>query len=278
MVWVQAARPRTLITSLSPIVIGTLASGTFRFSLFLFTLLTALAIQIGTNLANDYFDFFKGADTTARKGPVRVTQAGLVSPSSVKRAFTLVFVSAALLGLFLVWEGGLFFAFLLALSILLGLLYTAGPFSLAYLGIGDIFVLLFFGPIATCATAFLQTHTFSTDALYVGIGPGMLAWAILMANNLRDINEDRVAGKKTLCVRFGLSFCKALYLSALLTAALTPLIWLNERPFVLLASLILIPAFFISTTLKREISNSLLQKTAALLLLYTLLFCIGWLL
>src|ERR1700722_13267145 len=220
-VWVQAARPRTLILSASPVIIGTLlalSAGPIKLSLFLFTLFTAVAIQIGTNLANDYFDFIKGSDTSARKGPTRVTQAGLVAPDAVKRAFIIVFSVAALLGLFLIWEGGILFALLLAVSILLGIIYTAGPFSLAYLGIGDFFVLLFFGPIATCATYLLQTHQFSYDALYAGIAPGMLSWAVLMVNNLRDIEEDRLAGKKTLCVRGGRSLGRALYLVALFSA------------------------------------------------------------
>ncbi|MBI2743152.1 MAG: 1,4-dihydroxy-2-naphthoate polyprenyltransferase [Chlamydiales bacterium] len=282
-VWIQASRPRTLITSISPVLIGTLIAAKeapFKFSTLLFTLLTAVAIQIGTNLANDYFDFIKGADTSERKGPVRVTQAGLVSPSEIRRAFILVFSLAALLGLFLIWEGGALFALLLAVSIALGLLYTGGRYSLAYLGIGDIFVLLFFGPIATSGTYLLQTHHFSLDALYAGIGPGMLAWAILMVNNLRDVNEDRAAGKKTLCVRAGAEIGKLLYFAALFSAILTPLIWRQEHPFTLLASLIFFPAMFMAARLLKDDSpgmfNTLLKQTAGLLLLYTLLFSIGW--
>ncbi len=284
-IWIQAARPRTLITSVSPVMIGTLLalpSGTCKFSTFLFTLFTALCIQIGTNLANDYFDFLKGADTSARKGPVRVTQAGLVSPQAVKRAFILVFSIAALLGIFLVLEGGILFAFLVAISIALGILYTAGPYSLAYLGIGDLFVLLFFGPIATCSTYLLQTHQFSYDALYAGIGPGMLAWAVLLVNNIRDVEEDRLAGKKTLCVRGGRKLGHYLYIFALFSAILTPLIWREQHPGVMLASLIFFPALIFAVQIVKneegQIFNALLKKTAGLLLIYTLLFCIGWLL
>ena len=278
-VWIQASRPRTLITSASPIFIGSVmayTAGALRFSVFFFTLVTALAIQIGTNLANDYFDFLKGADTTARKGPVRVTQAGLAAPNQVKRAFILVFLLAALLGLFLIWEGGLLFAMLLAISIALGVLYTAGPYSLAYLGLGDFFVLLFFGPIATCATYWLQTHAFSFETFLAGIAPGSLAWAILIANNLRDIDEDRAAGKKTLCVRGGKNLGQWLYLSALALALSTPFIWVKSHPFALLAMLTAIPATSAILKLYKNEEVELFKATAKLPLIYTLFFAIGW--
>ena len=143
-------------------------------------------------------------------------------------------------------------------------------------------MLLFFGPIATGGTYYLQTHEFSYDALLVGIAPGMLAWAILMVNNLRDVDEDRVAGKKTLFVRFGRNLGRALYIFALFSAILTPLLCRHTHPWVMLASLIFFPALFLAVKVVKneeaQTFNTLLKQTAGLLLAYTLLFCIGWLL
>lgn len=282
-VWIQAARPRTLVISLCPVILGTLlavAEGTWDFTLFLFTLLTACAIQIGTNLANDYFDFVRGADTSARKGPQRVTQAGLVTPRAMKRAFLGVFTLVALLGSYLVWVGGPIFAWLIALSILLGILYTAGPFSLAYLGIADLFVFLFFGPLATSLTYMLQAGSFSVEAFWAGVGPGGFAWATLILNNLRDIDEDRLAGKKTLCVRGGKGVGRALYLIALATPFLTPWIWIKEHPWALASLLILPLALRVVIHVYRSEGRALapyFQQTPLLLCLYTLLFSLGWL-
>jgi 1,4-dihydroxy-2-naphthoate octaprenyltransferase len=284
-IWIQAARPKTLSAAICPVLIGSVlaySENCWSLITFLFTLLTALAIQIGTNFANDYFDFRKGADTAARKGPQRIMQAGLVTTSQMKRAIFAIFFLAALLGIYLIIQGGVLFAFLLGLAIALGILYTAGPFSLAYLGLGDLFVLVFFGPVATLGTYLLQTQKFSLDAALVGLGPGALSWAILLMNNLRDVEEDRIAGKKTLCVRGGLKLGKSLYLFCVLCAFLLPLIWIQEHPFVLLASLISLMAFPLARqTLKNsdpEVFASLFVKTALLLPIYTLLFCLGWLL
>ncbi len=286
VVWIQATRPRTLVISLAPVLIGTLVAYTQRktgdFTLFLFTLFTACAIQVGTNLANDYFDFKRGADTAARKGPQRVTQAGLVSPRAIQIAYITAFALAAASGLYLIWVGGALFAWLLAAAIALGILYTAGPFSLAYLGIADIFVFSFFGPAATATTCMLQTHAFSWDAFFAGVGPGGLAWAIFLLNNLRDVDEDRLAGKKTLCVRGGKGLGRTLYTASLALALLTPWIWVQRRSWVLLSFL---TVFWAAPLVQRvwnthEAShfNPLFKQTTTLLLLYTTLFCLGWIL
>ncbi len=285
LTWIQAARPRTLIIAFSPVVIGSVAAfseGHFRFYLMLITLISALCIQIGTNLANDYFDFIKGADTSSRVGPTRVTQAGLISPEKVKKGFITAFALAALFGSYLIWEGGILFAIGLPISIALGILYTAGKYSLAYLGIADAFVFLFFGPFATLGTYTLQTQQLSLDAFLIGMGPGALAWAIFLINNLRDIEEDQKAGKMTLCVRVGRKLGKALYLGALFIALFTPLIWSKEHPFVLLTSLLFFLAFPLALAVFNEETpsgfNPLFKKSGALILLYTLLFSAGWLL
>lgn len=270
-VWVQAARPKTLSASLCPVMIGfmlAMRDGFFHFPTIFFTFLAALGIQIGTNLANDYFDFVKGADTSNRKGPVRVTQAGLVSPTAMKQAIFICFFLTALFCCFLVYRGGIYIALLSMLSLTLGLAYTAGPYPLAYLGLGDLFVFLFFGPIATAGTYYLQAQHFSFPALFAGIGPGLLSVAILTVNNLRDIQEDLLARKRTLCVRFGKRFGQYEYLSAILLAALT------LTP--LLSFVFLIPATpLIRAVFKApepQAFNPLLQKTSLLLFLFTALF------
>lgn len=271
-IWLQAARPKTLIATLSPVTLGSvcaLKTGVFHPLTFLFTLLTALGIQIGTNLANDYFDCVKGADTAARKGPVRVTQAGLVKPGAMKLAIFLCFALTAVLSSYLIFLGGWPIALLSSISILLGFAYTAGPFPLAYLGLGELFVLFFFGPIATAGTYFLQTQTLTLQAILTGIGPGLLATAILTVNNLRDSEEDKIAGKKTLVVRFGKKFGKWEYVSAVILAALLPCIWGSYYPLFLLApALPLLRAVF---TAEGQTWNALLGKTAQLLWIYTVL-------
>ncbi len=284
-VWTHAARPKTLVAGMSPAIIGVtlaISQGNFDFTVFLFTLLTGICIQIGTNLANDYFDFIKGADTTARKGFVRVTQAGLVTISSMKRAIVLVFLIAFLCGCYLIWKGGLVIAMMLAIYIALSVLYTAGPFPLAYLGLGDIFVLFLYGPGAVLITYYLQTGMLSMHAFLAGISPGALSMAILVVNNVRDIEEDRVAGKKTLPVRFGKLFGKWQFVFSILLALVPLFFFYSTHPFSLLALLILLPAFPLMRAMFRiqdpRLLNHLFGKTGQLLWLHTLIFCIGWML
>lgn len=284
-IWTLAARPKTLISSISPVMIGitlALSEGIFVPLSCTMTLLTALFIQIGTNLANDYFDFVKGADTEERKGPTRITQAGLVSPQTTKRAMIFAFMIAALAGFFLIVTGGAVIAGLLAVSILLGILYTGGPFPLAYLGLGEIFAFTFFGPIATAGAYYLQTAQWSSHAFLAGIAPGALCTGILVLNNLRDIDSDKKANKRTLVVRFGKTFGKIEYL-ALMIGALIPLgFFYSSHPFSLLALLILLPALPILRGVFKNPAPEAIQlyfgKTGQLMWLYTLLFCIGWML
>ncbi|MBY0529518.1 MAG: 1,4-dihydroxy-2-naphthoate polyprenyltransferase [Rhabdochlamydiaceae bacterium] len=284
-VWTLAARPKTWISSFSPVLIGStlaISDGVFNLASFIFTLATALAIQIGANLANDYFDFIKGADTIERKGPQRMTQSGLVTPQAMKRAMILTFLIALLSGCYLIFKGGSVIALLLSFSILFGILYTGGPFPLAYLGLGEVFAFTFFGPIATAGTYYMQTLTWSKQAFLAGIAPGALCTAILILNNVRDINEDKKANKKTLAVRFGKTFGQIEYIAVIL-GALVPLIaFYPTHPFSLLGLLILLPALpLLQTILKPcepQTLNLLFGKTGQLMWLYTLLFCIGWML
>lgn len=284
-VWMQAVRPRTLLVTLSPVAIGAVVSlswGVFDLFIFLVTLMTGLSIQIGANLANDYFDFKKGVDTAERKGPQRVMQAGLVTPNAMKKALIVTFSITSLGAAILAVQGGALILLLALVAILFAILYSGGPYPLASLGIADIFAFITFGPLATFFTYYLQTHLFSSDALFVGIGPGAFSWAILTINNLRDIDEDRIANKNTLCVRFGRAFGKGMYVSALMLAILIPFLWIESRPFLPLASLTLFLALPLAIQIikneKAADLNPLFQKTAQLLLVYTFLFSIGWML
>lgn len=284
-VWAQAVRPKTLIIGISPALIGitlSISQGFFNFQVFLFTLLTGMSIQIGTNLANDYFDFVKGADTQERKGFLRVTQAGLVTPQVMKRAIFALFSIAFLCGCYLIWQGGMMIALTLAAYITLSILYTAGPFPLAYLGLGDILVLLLYGPGAVLITYYLQTGSLSQEALIAGISPGAFAMAILSINNVRDYEEDRKAQKKTLVVRLGRTFGKCQFIASILLALIPVCFFYRIHPFSTLVLLILLPALPLFQAMIRNqnphLLNHLFGKTGQLLWLFTLLFCIGWML
>lgn len=280
---ILASRPKTLIASISPICIGTVmaySEGSFQFWVFLFTLLTGLGIQISTNFANDLFDYLKGADTAARKGPTRVTASGLMSVIQVKLATFVIMLATALFGSALIFRGGLLVACLLALALLLALAYTAGPFPLAYLGIAEFFVLIFFGPVATGCTYFLQTMSFDYRAFIAGAAPGLISCGLLIVNNLRDIDEDREAGKKTLVSRLGTAFGKWEFASAIFIACLIPFFFYEKHLLVLLCSLCLIPAAFlirfVLTNTDPYAYNLALEKTGKLLFLYTAAFSIGY--
>lgn len=286
--WILAIRPKTLWAAVGPVMIGTaiaFEAGRGDGPSAGAALLGAVLIQIGTNLANDYFDYKKGADTWDRIGPIRATQAGLIRMETMKKGIATAFLLAAAAGLYLIWRGGWPILWIGLFSIASGIAYTAGPCPLAYLGLGDLFVLLFFGPIAVGGTYYVQALEIDTTVLFIGLAPGLLSVAILTVNNLRDIETDRRAGKRTLAVRFGPCFAKFEYLAAVLLAILIPLaVFLDskEHPYSLLTlavGFIAIPAF--RTLFSKEDPSSLnrlLDSTAKLLLLYSLLFSIGWIL
>ncbi len=287
-VWTLACRPKTLWAAIAPVIIGTAMAWSDRAGHWpsaLAALFGSVMIQIGTNFANDYFDFKKGADTHERVGPLRVTQAGLVSPAEMKRAIIVAFGLAALAGVFLIWRGGMPILIIGLLSILFGVLYTAGPAPLGYHGLGEIFVLIFFGPVAVAGTYYVQALSPILEAAVAGIAPGLLSVAILSINNLRDIENDSRTGKKTLAVRFGRGFARGEYLGSILAACAIPVI-LNIRtgrhPYVLISLLILLPAIPVIKTVWTQTDGSILNKSLAatgkLLLLYSVLFSIGWLL
>ena len=285
-IWTAAARPKTLGAAVAPVLVGTAMAweaGGFHALAALCALLGALLIQIGTNFSNDYADFVKGADTGARKGPMRVTQAGLVAPATMKRATVLVFALAFVVGLYLIWRGGWPILVIGVLSILSGVFYTVGRYSLAYLVLADLFVLVFFGPVAVGGTYYVQALEITAVVLLVGLAPGLLATAILLVNNIRDVEEDRQAGKKTLVVRLGKPFGIGLYGFCVVVAVLIPL-WLflitGQHPWAIAVMLVVLFALPILHELLTEPDpvalNPLLGATGRLLLIYSVLFSIGW--
>ncbi len=282
-IWMLAARPKTLVAVLCPILIGTTIAashGPLNPIIFIFTLLTGLGIQISTNFCNDYMDFLKGADTKERKGPIRVTQSGLVSIEAMKKACGITLLFTTLTGLILLWYGGIVIGLLLALSLLLAVGYTAGPIPLAYKGLGDLFVFLFFGPIACLASYYLQTGSSSLACNISGIAVGAFSTAILAVNNIRDIEEDQKSGKQTLAVRFGIVFGKTEYILLLAIPAIITIVLGAEKPLLLISLGYLIPASQTAKTLLFTTDGSLLNRclgdTGFILLLYTVCFCIGW--
>lgn len=283
--WLLAARPRTWIASISPVLIGTalaMREGAFDLFLFSLTLCFGLLIQIGTNFANDAFDFLKGADTTARIGPKRATQQGWISAQTMIRAALLVFFFACLAALPLMIRAGWWSFPLAALCILFGLAYTGGPKPLGYLGLGELLVFFFFGPIAVCGTYFLQTSQLNSLSLLAGCAPGLLSCSLLIANNLRDEKSDRIAGKRTIVVRFGKQFGCWEYTLTILFAALIPaaLVFLYQAPKTLLLASSILPLSYPCLKQLFRSQNQLeiipvLQKSALLLYVYTIFFCVG---
>jgi 1,4-dihydroxy-2-naphthoate octaprenyltransferase len=283
--WLMAARPKTLAAVLCPIALASAMAykeGSFQVVVFIFTLITGLGIQISTNYCNDLFDFIKGADTQDRKGPKRITQSELISVTVMKKICLALLIFTLITGLVLVYFGGAVIALLVALSLILAVAYTAGPLPLAYKGLGDIFVFIFFGPVATLASFYLQTHTITFAAGVAGIALGALSTAILAVNNLRDIEEDGKAGKRTLVVRYGISFGKVEYVTLMLVPLPAVAVLATIQPWVLVSLAYLVPAAplmrGVMASRGDEGLNALLGKTGALLALFSLLFLVGWLL
>jgi 1,4-dihydroxy-2-naphthoate polyprenyltransferase len=285
--WLMAIRVPTLPAAVVPVLVGSataLADGLFRPLAFLAALLASLLIQIGTNLANDYFDHQKGADTAERLGPVRVTQSGLIAPATVRGAMLLCFGLAALCGAYLVYVGGWPILLIGLLSIASGILYTGGPFPLGYNGLGDLFTFIFFGVVAVAGTDFLHSGAFRGVALLASIPVAMLVTAIIVVNNLRDAPTDRKAGKRTLAVIFGERFARSEYALLVIGAyLLLPVVWMwgGASPFSLLAWLSLPLALPLLDKVGKERGralNAALGGTARLHMLFGALLALGLLL
>lgn len=200
--WLLACRPRTLVAGASPVLVGMCLA---PHPLSALALVFALLVQVGTNFANDYYDFVKGADRN-RVGPPRAVASGWIAPEAMRRAAWGMLGAAAAVAVPLLAHVGWHLWPLGAAAIALALAYTAGPFPLAYVGLGELPCLLFFGPLACAGTALIGLGHWSSEALIYGLGPGFIAVALMVANNLRDEETDRAAGKKTLVVRFGRKF------------------------------------------------------------------------
>jgi 1,4-dihydroxy-2-naphthoate octaprenyltransferase len=267
-IWVMAARVRTLPAAVAPVLVGTslaLGAGHFRALAFVAALLGAVFIQVGTNLSNDYSDARRGADTEDRLGPVRVTAGGLVPPSQVLVATYVTFGLAVLCGAYLVAVAGPELIAVGAASILAGVLYTGGPRPYGYEGLGEVFVFLFFGVVAVAGSYFVQVQALPWQAFACAVPVGLLASAILVVNNVRDLETDRRAGKRTLAGAF---------VSA-------PLLWaLGSMTAWLLLCWAAIPLAIGTIGVVRSRTdgpalNAALAKTGALQLVFCLLFAAG---
>lgn len=282
--WVMATRPPTLLAAIVPVAVGTavaVAERSFEAGPALAALGGALLLQVGANFANDVFDFEKGADTSARLGPVRAVQAGLLSATSVRRGMILVFSLAVLVGIYLTRIAGPSIVVIGIASIVCAIAYTGGPYPLGYHGLGELFVMIFFGFVAVAGTAFVQVGRVPDLAYFAAIPVGALASAILVVNNLRDIATDAPAGKRTLAVRFGERAAVAEYALLVASAYLVPVALFSgavSGPLVLLPLATLPLGVGLVRAVARERGralNPLLGRTARLLFLTGILLAVG---
>jgi len=223
--WIAGARLRTLPAAVGPVLAGgglAWKDGGFAVAPFLAALGAALLIQIGTNFANDYSDFARGADTADRLGTPRVTQTGLLTAAAVRLGAAVSFALAVAVGVYLVVVGGWPVLWIGVGAIVLAVCYTGGPWPYGYHGLGDVAVLILFGPVAVAGTYYVQLSRWAPEALLAGLGAGALATAILVVNNLRDITTDAAAGKRTLAVRIGPSATRVQYSLLVAAAAAVP--------------------------------------------------------
>jgi 1,4-dihydroxy-2-naphthoate octaprenyltransferase len=285
--WWLAIRPKTLPAAAAPVVIGSAAAyleGGFQWLPALAALVGALLLQIGANLANDVFDFHRGTDRGERLGPLRVTQAGLLKPGIVLAGMWIVFGLAALIGVYLAWIAGWAVIWIGLACILAAVAYTGGPIPFGYYGLGDLVVFIFFGPLATCGTYFVQAEGVSPLVAWSSVPVGLLVTAILVVNNLRDIETDRLAGKRTLAVRVGVTWTRREYAACLAGAYLILPVFILAGiapAYVLLAWLSAPLAYRVLGVVFRQSGrplNQALASTGQLTLFYGLLYSVGLLL
>jgi 1,4-dihydroxy-2-naphthoate polyprenyltransferase len=285
--WLLAARPKTLTAGAVPVVVGTAFAYADQkridWLMFLFALLGAIFIQIATNFINDALDFQRGADTAERLGPTRVTQAGLLTPQAVLRGATICFLLALACGVPLVLRGGYPLIAIGLLSIAAAYVYTGGPYPLAYHGLGELFVMIFFGLVAVSGSYYVQTATITWPVIAAGAAVGSISTALLAVNNLRDLESDRRSGKKTLAARFGSRFAKGeIAVFALLPFFLLgPIAW-RYRTALLLIPLAALPIALRLAMLSRRLTgrdlNRCLGMSAGLLTSFGVLLSIAVLL
>jgi 1,4-dihydroxy-2-naphthoate polyprenyltransferase len=287
-IWLMAARPRTLPAAVAPVLVGTALAGLahiFHPLRFVAALLGAIFIQVGTNLSNDYSDARRGADSDDRLGPVRVTAGGLVPPKQVLVATYVSFAIAVLAGAYLIAVAGWALLLVGLASILAGVLYTGGPRPYGYEGLGEVFVFLFFGIVAVAGSFFVQVKALHWEAFALAVPVGLLAAAILMVNNVRDIDSDRRAGKRTLAVRLGRERTRTLFAAIVYLAyVLAPVTWLfgPATAWVLLPWLTLPLAAGVVRVVRNQADgpslNGALAQTGILQLAFCMLFSAGLLL
>lgn len=282
--WILAIRPKTLPAAAASVIVGTALAwyaGGFMPGPALAALAIALLLQIGSNLANDVYDDERGADTEHRLGPTRVTQAGLLSRRQVKNGMKVVFIAAFTLGLYLTWVRGWLVLVIGIAAILSAIAYTGGPWPLGYHGLGEVFVFAFFGLTAVVGTYWVQTGEASALAWIMAVPVGLLITAILVVNNLRDIEQDRVAGKRTVTVRIGAEATKYEYLAclALSYAVVIGAVAVAMLPVATLAVLVSLPLAYVVTrvvfTKTGRALNEALAKTGQLSLVFSVLFAAG---
>jgi 1,4-dihydroxy-2-naphthoate octaprenyltransferase len=275
--WILASRPRTLPAAIVPVMVGSALAiyhGIFFPIYSIIALLCSVLIQIGTNFTNDLHDHLKGSDTNERKGPLRVLASGLISVKEMELGIFLVFLTAFLLGLYLVYSVGIMILWIGVLSILAGLAYTAGPFPLAYNGLGDIFVFIFFGIVGTVGTYYLHTQHFTLLAFLISLPVGALITNILIVNNYRDIEEDKTAGKKTLAVLLGREFSRYEYVFFILVSFFIPFLlhFKYDFSFWVFLPYLTLPLAISLVKMIYELSGPALNKTLELSAKFSALF------
>ena len=275
--WFEFSRPKTLVAAIVPVSLGTALAYShteiISYLYFILTLFASIFIQIGTNFANDYYDHKKQADTKERKGPKRALQQGIFTPQTVKISFILMFALAFFCGIFLAIRGGLPIVFIGVVSIILGIFYTKGKFALAYTGISDIFVILFFGPIAVVGTYYIQTLEVNLFTFLLGLCLGFLAVNLLVINNIRDYETDKKINKKTLTVRFGVKFSLLEVITSYMVSLSIPIylgIKYNNKNLFFIFILLPFYIFLLNKILqyKKQNLNKLLSLHGLLYLLY----------
>jgi len=286
-IWVEATRPKTLPASLVPVFLASslaYADGFFDWLPATICMVFALLVQIGTNFANDYMDAIKGTDTDKRLGPRRAVATGLIQPYAMKRAAILMLAFSFCLGLTLIPFGGWWLLYVGLASVACAWLYTGGPYPFAYNGLGDVFVVLFFGFVAVGCSYYVQTGTVSVDALLLGLSCGALVNNLLVVNNYRDLEEDRIAKKRTLVVLLGRRFAQLQYqVSVLLAGGSVVCFWLFGYGFYVLSALVpivwgLLLGLRLKTAESFEDFLGLLKGSAIVVLTYGILFSAGLLL
>lgn len=281
--WILASRPKTWVASLCPVFLGqalAMSEGFFNMEIFLLTVATSLLLQIIANFSNDLLDFQRGTDTSARRGPKRVCASGLVTIKAMKRVLFATTAASFIFACFLILKGGIVIAAIFILSLFLAFLYTAGPFPLTHKGLGELVAFIICGPVAVCGAYYLQTLAFSCNVLLASVSIGSGAAALMLMNNLRDREEDAQSGKRTLCVRFGRRFGQVLGTIVLLSMFIPPACFWKIHPFTLVSFAAFFPVLAIIADIFGDEKDYplLLPKVGRAMLLYTILFGIGWML